>query len=1032
MSPRLMGIVRSSLALIVAALIVIASGAPGRAVELSDAERQWVAEHPTVTVGVVADNEPYSFFRNGSMMGWTLDVLDRIEVESGLTFVPRMGTWPEIYGNFRAGRLDVVADISLTEARQPFIAFTDPYHQRRTVIFQNVDHPLPQPIDAEALAKKRIGVIKDIYYGGALRKAGIEPVDYDTYRDLMAALAFGWVDAVIAAEMTGNFFARENGFSNVEAGGPVPLTGVSLEDFRLGVLKPEAEPVGGSAGNTTGDATGGAAWSASERGDGDVVVAAARDRDREMLHAILAKAVAALPTEELAAITERWLSYRSGRVFSAGPLRLLPEEQQFVANAPPLKVGFISDYEPLSFLRDGRGQGFAVDLMHEISAATGLAMIPVYDSGANILQAFRDGDIDIMSNMSRTAEREDYTLFTREYHRIPNAVFVRSGFGPYRGLESLDGRSVGIAEEIYYADALKARVEDVRTYATQEEILQALARGEVDAAIMALSNGRAIIRRLGLINIEIGGEFLMQGVQREDLRFGVSPSYPYARSIIDRAMSAMSATRWNELETRWLGPTVAGMERQRPLLTSEERAYLDRKGVLKVCVDPLTPPYTSVDKAGDFTGVASDVMERLARQGGFSWQVVPVPIWGGGLKMAEDYECDVLPFVTDSTAADDLWTFTLPYLVLPMAVASSLNEPIVSTMNDLAGKRVGIAPGESPLRVLQERYPNVNLVEVKSEAEALTGVRRGELDAALGTLPSLGYLLASKRLYDVKVAGRIFEDWRASIATRSDEPMLAAIFAKLVAGLDEQEVQTMLSRQMLVRIDERVDYSRLLLLGGVALITLVLVIYWNRKLRRLNAALERANQKLQDVSITDALTGLYNRRHFDARAADEFGLCQRNRWLFSVAMIDVDHFKSVNDGHGHLFGDQCLRHIARLAREVFGEDGDILGRYGGEEFIIFTLGGGSEDFFERLEVLRRRVEEAPFTAGEETWRLTVSLGGYAAIPAPEAKLSDFVREADARLYEAKARGRNRVVGETRAEKSADVKAEGRGEMEEAG
>ncbi|MCT8266834.1 transporter substrate-binding domain-containing protein [Afifella sp. JA880] len=1017
MSPRLMGIVRSSLALIVAALVLIASAAPGRAVELSETERQWVAEHPTVTVGVVADNEPYSFFRNGSMMGWTLDVLDRIEVESGLTFVPRMGTWPEIYGNFRAGRLEVVADISLTEARLPFIAFTDPYHQRRTVIFQNVDHPLAPPIDVEALSKKRIGVIKDIYYGGALRKAGIEPVEYDTYRDLMAALAFGWVDAVIAAEMTGNFFARENGFSNVEAVGPVPIAGVSLEDFRLGVLKAEAEHVGGDAGN------------ASQRAAEGVAAEAARDRDREMLHEILAKAVAALPTEELAAITERWLSYRSGRVFSAGPLRLLPEEQQFVANAPPLKVGLISDYEPLSFLRDGRGQGFAVDLMHEISAATGLAMIPVYDSGANILQAFRDGDIDIMSNMSRTAEREDYTLFTREYHRIPNAVFVRSGFGLYRGLESLEGHSVGIAEEIYYADALKARVADLRTYATQEEILQALARGEVDAAILALSNGSAIIRRLGLINIDIGGEFLMPGVEREDLRFGVSPRYPYARSIIDRAMSAMSAARWNELETRWLGPTVAGMERQRPLLTSEERSYLDGKGVLKVCVDPLTPPYTSVDTDGDFTGVASEVMERLARQGGFSWQVVPVPIWGGGLKKAEDYECDVLPFVTDSAAADDRWTFTLPYLVLPMAVASSLNEPIVSTMNDLAGKRVGIAPGESPLRVLQERYPNVNLVEVASEAEALTGVRQGELDAALGTLPSLGYLLASKRLYDVKVAGRIFEDWRASIATRADEPMLAAIFAKLVAGLDEQDVQTMLSRQMLVRIDQRVDYSRLLLLGGVALVTLVLVVYWNRKLRRLNAALERANQKLQDVSITDALTGLYNRRHFDARAADEFALCQRNGWLFSVAMIDVDHFKNVNDARGHLFGDQCLRHIARLARAIFGEDGDILGRYGGEEFIIFTLGGASEDFFDRLELLRRRVEGEPFSTGEETWRLTISLGGYAAIPAPEAKLSDFVREADARLYEAKARGRNRVVGETRADKGADVKAEGRGEME---
>jgi len=973
---------RAGLGLIAALLILLAGAGASLAAELTEAEQAWVADHPRVTVGVVADNEPYSFFRNGSMMGWTLDVLDRIEVETGISFVPRMGTWPEIYRTFRSGGLDVIADISATEARQPFIAFTDAYHQRRTVVFQNVDHPIALPVDVEGLAQKRVGVIKDIYYAGALRKAGIEPVEYDTYRDLMAALAFGWVDAVVAAEMTGNFFARENGFSNVASVGPLPLTEVSLEDFRLGVLKNEA------------------------------------DRNQQILQAILTKGVAALPTDELAAITERWLSYRSSRVSPTGPLRLLPEEQAFIADAPPLRIGFISDYVPFSFLEDGRGQGFAVDLAHEISAATGLAMIPVYDNWSNLLAAFKAGEIDIISNMSRTGPREDYTLFTREYHRIPNAVFVRSGFGPYRGLESLERRTVGIGEGIYYADALKERLAGVRTYSTQEDILKALADGEVDAAIMALSNGNAIIRHLGLINIEIGGEFLMDGVEREDLRFGVSPRYPYARSIIDRAMSALPTSLWKELETRWLGPAVAGMTRKRPILTSEEHTFLEEKGVLNVCVDPLAPPYTAVDEEGGFTGVAAQVMERLAERGGFSWQVVPVPIWSGGLEKVQDYECDVLPFVTDSAALDDSWTFTLPYLILPMAVASDLDEPIIDRMSELAGKRVGVAPGESPVRVLEQRYPDVVLVEVASETDALDDVREGKLDAALGTLPSLGYLLASERLYDVKIAGRISEDWRASIATRSDEPMLAAIFSKLVSDLDEQEVQAILSRQMLVRIDQPVDYTRLLLLGGIALLILLLVVYWNGKLRRLNSALARANQKLQDVSITDALTGLYNRRYFDARIADEFGLCQRNGWLFCVAMIDVDHFKRVNDAKGHIFGDQCLRHLTELARSTFRRDGDILGRYGGEEFIVFTLGGSAENFFARLETLRRLVEEQPFRSGDEAWHLTISIGGHAAVPTRDMTPSDFVRAADMRLYEAKERGRNRVVTGTQLEAGA--------------
>ena len=800
---------------------------------LTEAEQEWVAANPTVTVGVVADNEPYSFFRNGNNMGWTIDVLASIEAATGLTIVPRMGAWREIYGTFREGGLDAIADISLTEARAPFIAFTDAYHLRRTVVFQNVDHPLPTPIDVETLADKRVGVIKDIYYTPALTQAGIEPVMYDTYRDLMAALAFGWVDAVIAAEMTGNFFARENGFLNIAPVGPLALTGVTLEDFRLGILKVDG------------------------------------DSDRTMLHAILSKAVAALPTAELAAITERWLSYRDGRIMSAGPFRLLPEEQEFIANTPPLKIGFISDYEPFSFLDNGRGQGFAVELAHEISARTGLALAPVYDNWRNLMAAFKAGEIDVIANISRTEPREAFTLFSREYYRIPNAVFVRSGFGPYRGLASLAGRTVAIGEGIYYADALKERLGDVRTYPTQEKILEALAAGEVDAAILALSNGNAIIRNLGLINIEIGGEFLMEGVEREDLRFGVAPHLPFARSIIDRAMAAIPTSRWSEIETSWLGPSISGIDRPRTVLSNDDRAFLDAKGVVKVCVDPAAPPYSTVDSNGDFTGVAAEIMQRLAERGGFSWQAVPVATRGIVPDLTQIHDCDVVPFAMERQAVNAQWSFTAPYLALPMAVVSGLEEPFVEGVAALAGKRVGVVPGQSPAHVIARRYPDVILVEMENEAAALEGVRDGTLDAALGTLPSLGYLIATQRTGDVKVAGRIAEDWRAAIATSTEDPQLGEIFAKLVASLDGNVVHAILSRQMLIRIERQVDYTRLVALAVVAGLILAIVFYWNRKLKRLNAQLASANGKLQEASITDGLTGLHNRHHFDKRSAEE-------------------------------------------------------------------------------------------------------------------------------------------------------------------
>jgi len=951
-------------------VLVVLSGATAAwaaSLDLTEQERRWIAEHPSVSVGVVSDNEPYSFFRNGQIMGWTVDVLHRLEALTGLPFNIRMGIWPEIYGQFRDGALDVIADISRTEERAGAIAFTDPYHLRRTVLFQNVDRPLSDLESVEALRGKRIGVIKDIYYADALRRAGIEPVEYGSYRELLAAVAFGWIDAAAAAEMTGNFFARENGFSNVDVAGALPLTGVSLEDFRLGVLR-------GPAGS-----------------------------DRAILHGILDKAVAALPTEELAGITERWLVYRSGRAIAPGPLRLLPEEQAFIQTAPALKIGFMSDYEPFSFLADGRGQGLAVELAHDISAQTGLVLAPVYDNWSNLLSRFRQGDIDIIANISHTEERAAYTLFSQEYYRIPNAVFVRSGFGPYEGLQSLLGKTVGIGRDIYYGEKLKQKLGEVRAYPAQEEILRALSRGEVDAAIMALSNGNAIIRRLGLINIEIGGEFVMDGVQREDLRFGVSPKYPYAKSIIDRAMSALPLARWSELETRWLGPAVAGITRDRVALTTEERAYLDRKGVVTVCVDPDAPPFMRLEGDGTLDGVAADVLSLLAERGGFSWQTTALP----DRRVAPS--CDLLPLVTEEPISPADWDLTPPYLVLPVAIATQLHKPFVESLRELSGQRVGIVPARVPAGLLRRRYPDVTLVEVANEKAGIDRLQNGDLDAVLGTLPALAYVITNDGVNEVKISGRVAEDWRAAIATRADEPLLGEIIAKLVAGLGPDEIQTIVNRRMLVRVERTVDYTLVLHLAGAALVLLALFFYWNRKLYRLNSALNEANRKLRDISITDALTGLSNRLHFDARAAADFALCRREGRIFAIAMVDVDHFKPINDEMGHVFGDLCLQHVAAILTSCFRRGGDLVARYGGEEFVVVAPTDAPEEFADRLESLRRAVEDSPFENAQGRRRLTVSVGCHGAVPGAADSLDDFIRLADTRLYEAKRQGRNRVV-----------------------
>lgn len=174
----------------------------------------------------------------------------------------------------------------------------------------------------------------------------------------------------------------------------------------------------------------------------------------------------------------------------------------------------------------------------------------------------------------------------------------------------------------------------------------------------------------------------------------------------------------------------------------------------------------------------------------------------------------------------------------------------------------------------------------------------------------------------------------------------------------------------------------------------------------LNNALTHDN--LQRLAAIDPLTGLYNRRFGMARLREEFSRAVRQSVPLGVLMFDLDHFKSINDTYGHLAGDRILSRIAKLTRSVTRE-GDIMVRYGGEEFLSILPAASKEDVRGVGERLRRIVEEASLRDGQQAIRVTISAGGTAYPEFDAQGEEELVRDADKALYSAKESGRNRVI-----------------------
>ena len=170
--------------------------------------------------------------------------------------------------------------------------------------------------------------------------------------------------------------------------------------------------------------------------------------------------------------------------------------------------------------------------------------------------------------------------------------------------------------------------------------------------------------------------------------------------------------------------------------------------------------------------------------------------------------------------------------------------------------------------------------------------------------------------------------------------------------------------------------------------------------------LQQQNQLLETLSITDSLTGLYNRNKLDAILDDQIARFKRSRRPFVVLMLDIDHFKTLNDSRGHIAGDEVLAAVAGILAQSI-RNVDYAARFGGDEFVIILIDTPADAALETAERIRAHVESARYSAGDQSVTVTVSIGIAQWRPDDAVSTAVFAR-ADQALYEAKRAGRNRV------------------------
>lgn len=431
-------------------------------------------------------------------------------------------------------------------------------------------------------------------------------------------------------------------------------------------------------------------------------------------------------------------------------------------------------------------------------------------------------------------------------------------------------------------------------------------------------------------------------------------------------------------------------------LSPEEKTYVEHVKAVKMCVDPDWAPFERINAQGQHEGIAADLVQLVAQRVGLSIELYPTTTWEESLAASKAGRCQLMSFLNRSPARDAWLIFTDPIFFDPNIIITREEHPHIDHLQGVQGKSVALPRGTMVEERIRKDYPGLRVVTTASEAEAMTLVSERKADMTVRSLIVAAYAIKKEGLFNLKVAGQMPEYTnQLRIGVIQQEPVLRNILDKGVQSITPQERESVVNRHVAIQVHNGIDYGLVWQGGLLGAVVVLVVLYWNRKLSALN-------KRLEQLSVTDKLTGLFNRQKLDVKLEMEFLRARRSDAPLSVIILDLDHFKNVNDTWGHQVGDQVLICTAQLLTARLRQT-DCAGRWGGEEFMVICPDTDLEGARALAETLRQAIEAQTFpTAGHRT----ASFGVACCTVGDQVKT--LVSRADEALYKAKHLGRNRV------------------------
>jgi len=281
--------------------------------------------------------------------------------------------------------------------------------------------------------------------------------------------------------------------------------------------------------------------------------------------------------------------------------------------------------------------------------------------------------------------------------------------------------------------------------------------------------------------------------------------------------------------------------------TKEERAYLKKKGAIKICVLPNSKPYSAIVD-GEYVGVGSQILSLTQKELDIEYQLVPTSSWMESLKKGINKECDLLPIAAETPSRKHFFNFTTPYYDEALVVVTKKDKNYIIDFKTVLDKTFSIVKGHSFIEELQIKYPSIKLEQVAKTEDGLRGVQEGKYYGHIDVLIGAAYGIKAMDGNSLQISGQFDKKIEVSFAVRKDDPILFTIFEKLSNSLKPSQLQNILNEWVKINYTHGIHFKYVV--EGVIffLFLILLFLFKTYILNKKNEKLESLQQEIMEIN----------------------------------------------------------------------------------------------------------------------------------------------------------------------------------------